>query len=53
LRDAGFEEVGAEAHQAIVGGEASRELLSANIAQVADQLVDQQMVTRDDLRHYL
>ncbi len=53
LRDAGLEHVGADAYQVIDAGDAIRRLQRANIAQVAEQLVAQGVVTRDDLDRYL
>jgi SAM-dependent methyltransferase len=53
LRDAGLEDVGADAYQAIEVGDAIRQLQRANIAQVADPLVEQALVTRDELERYL
>jgi len=53
LREAGLEDVGADAHQVIAGGDAVRELLSANITQVADQLIDRQLFTREQLDQVL
>ncbi len=53
LRDAGLEDVHADAYQAIAGGKAIRQLQQANIRQVADQLVAQELVARDELERYL
>lgn len=53
LREAGLEEVGADGYQVMAGGDAIRALLRANITQVEGQLVDHQLVTRDELEHYL
>ena len=53
LRDAGLEDVGADAYQAIEAGDAVRQLQRANIAEVADALVGQALVTRDELERYL
>jgi ubiquinone/menaquinone biosynthesis C-methylase UbiE len=53
LRDAGLEEVGAEANQVIERGDAIRRLQRANIAQVSTQLLDQGVVTREELDRYL
>ncbi|MDQ6696422.1 MAG: methyltransferase domain-containing protein [Actinomycetota bacterium] len=53
LREAGLEEVSAEGYQSIIGGNAARRLQRANIVQVADQLVEQGLVARDELDRYL
>lgn len=53
LRDAGLEGVRADAYQAIAGDNAIQQLQQANIRQVADQLVAQELVTRDELERYL
>jgi len=41
MRDAGLEVMGADAYQAVLHGDVIRRLVQANVAQVADQLVDQ------------
>ncbi len=53
LREAGLVDVGADAYQVIAGDAAMRHLLRANIAQVADQLVAQELNTRAEIEHYL
>jgi SAM-dependent methyltransferase len=53
LREAGLIEVGADAYQVIDGGDAMRDLLRANIAQMADQIVDRKMIARNELDQYL
>ncbi len=50
---AGLEDVGADAYQVIEAGDAVRQLQRANIAQVADTLVEQALVTREELERYL
>ena len=53
LREAGLEQVRADAYQAIEAGDAVRRLRRANITQVADQLVEQAIVSRADVERYL
>ena len=53
LHEAGLEEVHADAYQAIEAGDAVRRLRRANLTQVADELVDQAMVSRADVERYL
>jgi ubiquinone/menaquinone biosynthesis C-methylase UbiE len=53
LRQAGLEEVRADAYQAIEAGDAIRQLQRANIAQVAVPLVEQALVSRGELERYL
>jgi ubiquinone/menaquinone biosynthesis C-methylase UbiE len=53
LRAAGLVDVGADAYQVIDGGDASRELQRANVTQVADELIDQGFLGRDELERYL
>lgn len=53
LRDAGLVEVGTATSTPLDHDEAVRQLLRANIVQVADQLVDHQIVTREDLDDYV
>lgn len=53
LRDAGLEDVRADASQVFAGSDAVGRLQRANIMQVADQLVEQSVVARDELDRYL
>lgn len=53
LRDAGLEAVGADAYQVIADGDAVRELLRANIVQVGDDLIRQELIARDELTHFI
>ncbi len=53
LRRAGLVDIDADAYQVIERGDAVRNLLRANIDQVAAQLVERQIVSRHDLDRYL
>jgi len=53
LRDAGLDEIGADAYQAIEAGDAIRRLQRANIRQVADALIEQALVSRPEVERYL
>ena len=53
LQEAGLEDVRADAYQAITGGSAIQQLRRANIMQVADQLVEQNLIARAELDRYL
>ena len=53
MRDAGLVVVGADAYQAVVHGDVIRRLVHANVAQVADQLVEQSGITRADVDRLL
>ncbi len=53
LRDAGLEEVGADAAQVLERGDAIRRLQRANIAQVSTQLLDRGVVAQGELDRYL
>jgi SAM-dependent methyltransferase len=53
LREAGLEDVGADAYQAIALGEPTRRLHRANVTRVAEQLVEQEIVTRLEVDRYL
>ncbi|MGZ4688156.1 MAG: methyltransferase domain-containing protein [Acidimicrobiia bacterium] len=53
LRDAGLEDVGADAYQVVVQGEPVRRLLHANVGQVAEQLVEERGIARADLDRFL
>src|SRR5436190_3519975 len=53
LRAAGLTDVRADASKAIEFGDAPRELISANVVQVRDQLVARQLVTSDDVDRYI
>ena len=53
MRDVGLEVVGADAYQAVVHGDVIRRLVQANVAQVADQLVDQCGIGRADIDRLL
>ncbi len=52
LRSAGLEQIGADAYQAIEAGDSIRQLQQANIAQLADALVEQSLVSRAELERY-
>ena len=45
--------MGADAYQAIELGEPTRQLHRANVTQVAEQLVEQEIVTRLEVDRYL
>ena len=53
LRAAGLTDVRADAYKAIECGDATRELIRANLVQVRDQLVEHGLVTPDDLARYI
>ena len=53
LRENGLEHVGATGFQVVDGGDAMRALFRANIEQSADQLVEQQLIARDELDGFL
>ena len=53
LRAAGLTDVRADAYKAIECGEATRELIRANVVQVRDQLVEHGLVAPDDLDRYI
>ena len=53
MRDAGLEVMGADAYQAVLHGDVIRRLVQANVAQVADRLVDQCGIARADLDRLL
>ena len=53
LRAAGLSDVRADAYKAIECGDATRELVRANVVQVRDQLVEHKLVAPDDLDRYI
>jgi SAM-dependent methyltransferase len=53
LRENGLRQVGAAGFQVVDGGEAMRALFRVNIEQSADQLIDQHLITRDELTGFL
>jgi SAM-dependent methyltransferase len=53
LRDAGLEEIGADAYQAIEAGDAIRRLQRANIRQVSEALLEQALMSRLEVERYL
>jgi SAM-dependent methyltransferase len=53
LSDAGLEQIGADAYQAIEAGDAVRSLQRANLRQVGGALVEQALVSRAELERYV
>jgi SAM-dependent methyltransferase len=53
LRDAGLEQIGADAYQAIEAGDAIRQLQRANIRQVDAALLEQGLMSRPEVERYL